>query len=193
MATEDNIWVLNFLPRLEESLGAANLLGVACRVMQGVKLPYACEITEYEDSRPRRQIMPSYLADLVVADVRANDRWVPRVVLECRARQISPYAALNHDMKAEAHKRVHPYLRYGLLLGKQHQGRLSGRVLRHGSHLDFMMVWQGLEPSDGEWDRFVRVLAEEVEASRRLEVILKGRSTINVPTYTVMRRKLDFE
>jgi hypothetical protein len=192
MAPEDTIWVVRLLPRLAEALEPLRLLGVECRVRRGVRLPFACEITEYEENRPKRQIMPAYLTDIVVADVRARERWAPRVAVECRARAIPSHAVLHYDMKAAAHKAVHPYMRSGLLLAKQEGQRLPPQVIRHGTRLDFIISWRGLEPAEEEFALLVEILKEEVEASRRLEVFIKGRRDANAPACAVMRRRLEF-
>lgn len=48
------------------------------------------------------------------------------------------------------------------------------RLVRHGSHFDFMAVWKDVTGTAEEWHNLIKVLVEELEASRRLQQIFTG-------------------
>ena len=84
---------------------------------------------------------------------------------------MTTHDALTYSTKAATHKHVHPYLRYGTLIGA-FDDALPGRLIRHGAYFDFMMVWSGEEAMAGEWSDLTRLAAEEVKASRTLQSLL---------------------
>src|SRR4051794_17779487 len=82
--------------------------------------------------------------------------------------------ALTYSGKAATHKHVHPYLRYGILVGSYGGAVLPSRLVRHAAYFDFMGVWRDADPSDGEWRTFLDVISAEVVAWRELHRLLAG-------------------
>jgi hypothetical protein len=163
-------WVELFRPRLKESLKECDDKDSRVNIEAGKKLVYANEIELYEgDGHQHHQA--SYATDLLIYDSRENGDWIPRVVLECKLRDVTTHDALTYSAKAATHKHVHPYLRYGILIGAFGDA-LPGRLIRHGAYFDFMMVWQGEEPTDAERKRLTDLLKAEIEASRKLWKLL---------------------
>ena len=75
--------------------------------------------------------------------------------------------------KAATHKQVHPYLRYGILVGS-FGAAVPTRLVRHGAYFDFMAVWEDADASQAEWEELVDVLTNEARASRLLQDVLAG-------------------
>ncbi len=46
-----------------------------------------------------------------------GDRWKPRVVVEAKLGKVTTNDAITYSQKASTHRAVHPYLRYGIMLG----------------------------------------------------------------------------
>lgn len=84
---------------------------------------------------------------------------------------ITTHDALTYSGKAATHKQVHPYLRYGILVGS-YGAVLPSRLIRHGAHFDFMAVWEDADPNSAEWELLVDVLTDEVRSSRLLQSLL---------------------
>ncbi len=80
-------------------------------------------------------------------------------------------------MKAATHKNIHPYLRYGVLIGDRGIKGIPGRLVRHGAEFDFMATWQGMSPTDGEWSGFLQLVKKEIEASRAMQEFLATSRT----------------
>jgi len=99
-------------------------------------------------------------------------------VIECKIDTVTTHDAIAYSEKAIAHKRVHPYLRYGILIGNRKHYPLPGRLYRHGFYFDFMTSWVGFNATSEEQEGLLNILVEEVQASQTLEEMLyKSRST----------------
>src|SRR5688572_22742671 len=144
------------------------------RVDAGYRLPYAYEVMSYRDDEPERRRAARYQTDLLVYDeVDGGEHWVPRVVVECKIKGVTTHDALTYSGKAATHKQVHPYLRYGILVGS-FGAAVPTRLVRHGAYFDFMAVWEDADASHAEWEELVDVLTNEVRASRLLQDVLAG-------------------
>ena len=76
--------------------------------------------------------------------------------------------AISIGALALAHKMIHPYLRFGVLLCKGPRTALPGRLVRQGAHIDFIAAWSTKTPDTAEMEAFARLIGEEVRASRLL-------------------------
>jgi len=151
----------------------------------GMKLPYGYEISEYAEEPISKAI--KYQTDLLIIESFPNERWKPRLVMECKV-TISTHDAITYSHKAFTHKSVHPYLRYGILLGNHKF--LPGRLYRHGMFFDFMMSFGLFEPSETEMVRFTHLIHDEIEASRNLEKIIYESKKKQKDKYTLLHRQL---
>ncbi len=163
----------------------------ALSVRVGMKLPYGYEIFEYSDAPIDKAI--EYETDLVILESLPNDRWKPRLIIECKINSINTHDSITYSQKASSHKSVHPYLRYGVILGNRHDYPLPGRLYRHGMFFDFMMSFESFHPTETEMVRFTRVIHEEIEASRKLEKIIYESRKKDRDKYTLLHRKLELE
>lgn len=181
-------WVELMAERIEASCTShSNVL----QVKTGMKLPYSYEINEYADRLTVRAI--EYETDLVITESTGSNRWKPRIVVECKIDSITTHDAITYSQKAACHKAVHPYLRYGIMLGCRKQYPLPGRLYRHGAFFDFMISFKGCEPTKAEAARLTSVIHEEIEASRRLEKILYESRKRDRDHYVLLHRRLHLE
>lgn len=165
--------------RLDESL---------C-VKTGVRLTYANEIKEYSDTIPIYHEM-KYETDILVYESEDGYLNKPRVVIETKTRSITTHDAITYSQKASTHKSVHPYLRYGIFLGKRGHYPLPGRLFRHGAHFDFMLSCKNFEPSRNEWKALHEIVWSEVNASRKLEEMIFNSRKRGRERYTILHKPL---
>ena len=142
------------------------------------KLPYAHEIRNYSRARSEgAQPSPtkgdeqsrSFAIDLLVGEREGAAIWRPRVAVEVKLR-ISTHSAITYSQKAADHRAVSPYLRYGILaVGFK---SLPWRLLRHGTHFDFMVSLRDKELPHSDVLVLTNLVRQEVEASRQLEALL---------------------
>lgn len=156
----------------------------------GARLPYASEILLYREHSPVRHDSVSYQTDLLVTEEIDQDTWKPRVVIETKIGTVTTHDAITYSEKAFTHKRVHPYLRYGILLGHRRHHPLPGRLFRHGLYFDVMLSWAGEAPTRREAKTLMDLLLDEVEASRHLEEILYSSRRSGRKRYVVLHRPL---
>lgn len=157
---------------------------------QGRKLPYAFEVLAYEDRTPTQKNIIAYETDILIYETIGSHEWKPRVVMEGKLGSVTTHDAITYSQKALTHKNVHPYLRYGIILGNRKHYPLPGRLFRHGAFFDFMLSWKAIEPSDEEMNRLIALILEEVEASRNLDEILYNSRNPNRARYTLLHRPL---
>jgi hypothetical protein len=181
-------WVELMVTRLNGP-GGFNQLGLSLQADR--KLAYGCEIRSYGPEPETQSI--SFETDLAVIETTEDGHWKPRVVIEAKLGSVTTHDAITYSHKAASHRSVHPYLRYGIMLGNRRHFPLPGRLYRHGVQFDFMISFCGTEPAESEMAMFVRLLGEEVAASRTLEEILYESRRKRRAHYTLLHRKLGLE
>jgi hypothetical protein len=181
-------WVEALVERVRDDLHAKAGNEAAIRVESGKRLTYAHEVFSYGPDDKGAPRSAGYETDLLVSDVDPEGRWIPRVVVECKTWAITTHDALTYSAKAATHKQVHPYLRYGILIGN-YGTALPARLVRHGACFDFMMVWNSSQGSQEEWADFIDVLVDEVRSSRQLQQVLTDR-TRGRETFRLLHRPL---
>jgi hypothetical protein len=186
-------WVDTFIEELQKRMQSVSLKGSTVRVEAGKKLPYAFEVLSYSDTEPDEQCTSQYQTDVLIYDQFKDETWIPRVVIECKQKTVTTHDALTYSTKAATHKNVHPYLRYGILLGKRNHYPLPGRLIRHGLNFDFMASWVDYEPTNDEWQDLMGVLVEEVQASRLLQETLTESRSKSRKHFSLIHRPLTFK
>tara|TARA_B100000315_G_C14348460_1_gene482882 strand:- start:139 stop:690 length:552 start_codon:yes stop_codon:yes gene_type:complete len=135
------------------------------------KLTYANEIIRYGKDEPKYNYM-KYQTDILVYEKGSNENWIPRIVIEGKINSVTTHDAITYSKKAQSHKYVHPYLRYGILLGNRKHHSLPGSLFRHGSHFDFMLSWKDFIPSSSELEDLLNIVDKEIKASKELEEMI---------------------
>jgi hypothetical protein len=155
-------------------------------VVTGFRLPYAFQVASYrgksdelatDDPEPMRN---EYQTDLLVAErLEGSKSWIPRVVIEFKFGSVTTHDALTYSAKAATHKNVHPYLRYGFVIGA-YEGQVPIRLIRHGQSFDFMVTLASTKLTTRDRNRLIQLIHEEVEASRTISRVLSGKSNIKL-------------
>jgi hypothetical protein len=189
MELNERAWAKSLAARLGGELSGYGKNESAVTVTDGKKLPYKCEIYEYSGDDKQAPDLSNYETDLLISDKWSDGHWVPRVVVECKL-AITTHDALTYSAKAATHKHVHPYLRYGILVGDMKNQALPGRLVKHGADFDFMLTWKGQDPSGEEWQHFCDLLRQEIEASRELQTMFTTNRSSQRNRYQSLHRKL---
>ena len=154
-------------------------------IVGGKKLTYANEIIKYNNDTPIYHDM-KYETDILIYELDPNGHWIPRVVIEGKINSVTTHDAITYSKKAQTHKYVHPYLRYGILLGNRKHYPLPGRLFRHGSHFDFMLSWKSFDPSSSEFSHLLDIINKEIIASKKIEeMIFNSRSKNRKQIYSL--------
>lgn len=137
----------------------------------GKRLIYANEIEKYnvdgEINIPQYNTM-SYETDILIQENTSESEFIPRVVIETKVDTVTTHDAITYSNKSKNHKSVHPYLRYGILIGNHSNKHIPGRLIRHGENFDFMMSCANYELSQLESDTLKKIITLEITASQTL-------------------------
>jgi len=75
----------------------------------------------YKDDEPGDSKYIKYETDLLVYQKINNEKWKPRIIIEGKINSVTTHDAITYSQKASTHKNVHPYVRYGILIGNRKQ------------------------------------------------------------------------
>lgn len=181
-------WVKTIISTIEKQLRKKN---DAIRVVDGHRLSYANEIKSYDiNNKPEQQYAAGYETDILVYELIDNTNWKPRVVIEAKSGSVTTHDAITYSQKAQTHKQVHPYLRYGILIGNREDYPLPGRLFRHGQHFDFMLSWKSFQADKKEMAKMIEIVNDEIRASQTLEDILYKSRSKDREKFTSLHRPL---
>ena len=114
------------------------------------KIPYAYEIKSFtEDWNIDEYDQTLFETDMIIYEMR-DDKIIPRVIVESKIESVTTHDAITYSNKANYHKNVVPFVRYGIMCGNRGHYPLPGRLFRHGTNFDFLFSFIGYEPSEKE-------------------------------------------
>lgn len=119
------------------------------------------------DPKAPKRGQSAFQTDLCVFEEKEPGVKIPRVVLEFKTR-ITTHDVITYSSKARRHKQVYPYLRYGLVMGRQ--AHIPDRVFKHNEALDFLVAAEAFA-TNRLHEIVSSTLKEEITASRLLERI----------------------
>ena len=153
------------------------------------KLPYAYEILSYKkDWTVHKSHTCSYVTDLLISEL--GEEIKPRIVIEAKVLSVTTHDAITYSQKATMHKAIHPYLRYGIMLGSRGSAPLPGRLFRHGSDFDFMINFAKYELSKDELKDFIELIKREFLTSKRMEEMLFNSRASDRQKYWIFEKRL---
>lgn len=173
----------------------ADKLGANFKVRTLVKIPYANEIRSFSDETFQKlgeQEMSFFEVDMFIYEI-VDKVFKPRVVVESKLKDITTHDPITYSYKANAHKEVMPFIRYGIMLGDRKHHPLPGRLFRHGINFDFMMSFVGESPTEKELEDFVDVLKSEITYSQQIEEMLYSNRQKSRKHYHILHKKLSLE
>jgi hypothetical protein len=177
----------------------AGTLGRNITVLTDYRLPYAFQVGRYrinsglQAKNPTQAAVPEpvtitrgYQTDLLIGEQVDKNDWIPHVVVEFKLGHVTTHDALTYSAKAATHKNVHPYLRYGIIIGG-FEGEVPGRLIRHGDHFDFMATLPSSKKlSKQDRERLTELLKAEISASKKIGRLISGKSGV-----WLLHRKLE--
>jgi hypothetical protein len=166
---------------VREALEAAEeILGPPLVIRRGAALLYRVTVNDQLEVtvNPRRPVrgQSAFQTDLCVFEEIPEDKRIPRVVMEFKAR-LSTHDVLTYSAKARKHKQVYPYLRYGIVIARE--PTVPGRFFTHNEALDFCVA-AALYKGKRIYEILTSLLREEVAASRRLQNIAFGKVSAHI-------------
>lgn len=194
--TQEQKWISEKVIRnLNVFLKKLNTQEVKYIAVDGYKLPYAFEIFDYniekEITTVNHDNSLKYETDILIWETNEQKKTTkPRIIIEGKLKTISTHAAITYSNKAKAHKTVHPYLRYGIIIGDNKSDSIPGRLFRHGENFDFMLCWDGLYPKGECRNNFHDLIDKEIKASQDFEEFILNTRKSNRKKYNYLHKEL---
>jgi hypothetical protein len=155
----------------------AAALSIDYQVHQGANLLYRIEIdgagkiSNDGEGAPRRG-QYAFQTDILV-----SKREIPLVVLELKSGTFSSHDVITYSFKAQRHKQVYPYLRYGFaVVGLEALGR---RFVTHNEGFDFAVALPTISCIETE---LVAIVRRQVMNAERM-VALRGSGRLRLRRY----------
>jgi len=108
----------------------------------------------------------AFQTDLCVYVKTPQGLWIPKVVFEFKVEHITTHDVITYSNKANRHKNIYPYLRYGLVV--YGIDKIPGRFFKHNEGMDFCLIING-KPNE---ELVSQLVQKELKASDTLEEIL---------------------
>jgi len=154
------------------------------------KLPYAYEILEYnKEFKPTKDNNMLFETDMLIYE-EINGVIKPRIIIEAKLEGITTHDAITYSYKAQNHKSITPFIRYGIIIGNRKHYPLPGRLFRHGTNFDFMISFKEEELNPIEKSTFQDLLKKELFYSKQLEEIFLNSRSSNREHYFVLQKEL---
>jgi hypothetical protein len=153
-----------------------NLQSQTQKVERGAPLLYQVTVDNRltvmnpEAIRSPKRGSSAFQTDLCIFERRPDDIWLPRVVFEFKT-GITTHDVLTYGVKAQKHKDIYPYLRYGLVASDEIN--VPGRFFTHNRGLDFCLCVHGLD-DQALGEAINALVLSELSSSRLLEGISFG-------------------
>ncbi len=156
------------------------------------KVPYAQEILSYDlDFEKNEEYTMPFETDLLIFEKEESIR--PRIIIESKINSITTHDVITYSYKAQAHKNVTPYIRYGIMLGNRKHYPLPGRLFRHGTNFDFMISFRDFVLSENEKLAFIDLVKKEISYSQKIEEMIYESRSKNRKQYFLLQKALRLE
>jgi hypothetical protein len=126
----------------------------------------------------------AFQTDILISEKR-GELIIPKVVIELKG-GLSTHDVITYSSKAVRHKKVYPYLRYGLL--SYALSSIPKRFFIHNEGMDFFIAYKDLEEKN---TKLLDLIKEQIEYSDRLERNIFEKDNIDFYTTVPNFLKLD--
>lgn len=156
------------------------------------KLPYAQEILSFDlEFNKETEHTMAFETDLLIYEVEESVK--PRVIIESKINTVTTHDAITYSYKAQTHKNVTPYVRYGIMLGNRKHYPLPGRLFRHGSNFDFMISFKDFFLNYDEKTAFIDLIKSEISYSQKIEEMIYESRFKSRKHYYILQKELRLE
>jgi hypothetical protein len=154
------------------------------------KPDYAFRIKEYKiNFEPHHEESNVFEMDLLIYEQTA-DIIKPRIIIETKLSRVSTHDAIVYSYKAQNHKTITPFIRYGIIIGDREPYPLPRRLFRHGINFDFMMNFKKEELDNDERRVFIDLIEKELYYSKQIEEMIYNSRSKNRKHYFVLQKEL---
>lgn len=145
-------------------------------VLTHENLIYKVFINDILDYQPKNPEKPSRGNLSFQTDLMIKKDNLPLVVIEVKYTKFSSHHILTYSTKAQRHKEVYPYLRYGFLVGNLNV--LYNRFFIHNYGFDFAIAVENLETEN--MNKLTKIINSQIENAKLLLGIFKKESNVSL-------------
>jgi len=169
------------------------LLSETVKIETLTKIPYAKEVLEYKlNFKPSLEVNMKFETDMLIYE-QIDGVIKPRIIIETKLKRVTTHDAIVYSYKAQNHKTITPFIRYGIVIGNRKHYPLPGRLFRHGTNFDFMISFQKEELNATEKKTFVDILRKELNYSQQLEEMFFNNRSKSRKHYFVLHKELSLK
>ena len=151
-------------------------------VEKGKKLAY-----EFSYDNKLKITYSPFQTDICISEKINEELLLPRVVIEFKTK-ITTHDVITYSYKAGLHKKIYPFLRYGLLASEMEN--VPDRFFMHNENIDFYIGAKQYKKNMLE-EMTKELIEKEIETSKTLEKIFFEKMKVNYYRTDVIFR--DFE
>ncbi|HEC91436.1 MAG TPA: hypothetical protein ENI51_00320 [Candidatus Atribacteria bacterium] len=138
-----------------------------------------------ETENPRRGNY-AFQTDLLITK---KDKHLPLVVIETKYGGFSTHDVLTYSTKAQKHKEVYPYLRYGLVVGGTN--KITNKFFIHNIGFDFAIALEKI--NDSEVNELIEIVKCQIENAELILEIFKDKNQTKSFNTQITIKKLNRE
>ncbi|RLI40195.1 hypothetical protein DRO59_09840 [Candidatus Bathyarchaeota archaeon] len=130
----------------------------------------------------------AFQTDLLLTK-KIKDKRLPLVVIETKFGGFSTHDILTYSSKAQKHKEIYPYLRYGLVVGGVNV--IQNRFFTHNIGFDFAYALKEIE--DNSLNELVEIIKGQIKNAELILDIFRNRNQARSFNTQISIKKLDGE
>jgi len=145
------------------------------------------EDLQFEPGKPENPKRGSYAfqTDLLITEKGNNP--LPLVVIETKYGGFSTHDILTYSIKAQKHKEIYPYLRYGLVVGGE--DKIHNRFFTHNIGFDFAYALNSVD-NENLIKELAKIIKQQIKNAHLLLDILKNKNQTKEFNTTITIKKL---
>ena len=128
---------------------------------------------EFEPNTPKEPKRGSHAFQTDLLITSSKDDFLPLVVIETKYGGFSTHDVLTYSTKAQKHKEIYPYLRYGLVVGGQN--KIHNRFFTHNIGFDFAYALNSVDDSNSIKD-LAETIKQQINNAYLLLDILRNKN-----------------
>ena len=113
----------------------------------------------------------AFETDILIHEKRSDNITIPLVVVELKTK-VRTHDVIVYGVKAERHRSIYPWLRYGMLFGDKN---IPPRFMLHGKAIDFAYAFDGEQPSKKEWSEIAAMIRTQVWVAHTIRDLIDNK------------------
>jgi len=146
------------------------------------------ENLQFEPNKPENPKRGSYAFQTDLLIIR-KDKQIPLVVIETKYGGFSTHDVLTYSTKAQKHKEVYPYLRYGLVVGGTN--KITNKFFIHNIGFDFAIALKKI--NDNAINELIEIVRCQIKSAESILEIFKDKNQTKSFTTQITIKKLNGE